>query len=358
MSKELIERLHWRGLHDLNPSDPLIVIACFFVGFSIGSVIARIQHRPGPVAASRAAASPGGFIPSRPVQRQAVGGGASRHDSASSSRTPHSNGSGSNSVPNLDSCRPPPLGSLTSLPWTEVVELKGPYAESNRLQLKARELLRSGDVDGADRTALAALTATPARYGGPGEPMYIIEVLLGDIRLRQCRYEEALRHYLPARNRIGRYALDLDAALCCVRLEDYKRARLLFSNEVLRAYFSGLDPADLPGTKTLRELEATILMARGADAFRSCYEEVALENFEAAARVAPHNGLAACWAAESLDWLGRPAEAVPYWRRAARYGRGEVARKAKKRLASFKTSSSAGRTSRLPWGRRRAHQSG
>lgn len=209
------------------------------------------------------------------------------------------------------------------------------YAETERLKQDARALLKAGDLGGAERTALAAMAATPVVGGKRLRPVLGLPFLLGDIYLRQEKYREALSYYLPGSRNTMRFGLNLDVALCYSRLGDHDTARRFYSDRATLQYDSRIRAADLPGTGDPKSLEASILLARGMDAYVSDRNQEAFDNFEAAGRLAPQNGLIPFYVARSLAAMNREMEAKPYYRLAAQNGQGEIARAAREILSRY-----------------------
>ena len=112
-------------------------------------------------------------------------------------------------------------------------------------------------------------------------------------------------------------------------------AKRFYSDQAVLQY-SSIKAEDLPGTNNPQSLEASILLARGLDAFFSDRNQEALADLDAAGRLAPRNGLIPYYAGMSLVHTNRAAEATPYFRRAAQYGRGRIAQDAQRRAAGYK----------------------
>jgi tetratricopeptide (TPR) repeat protein len=197
----------------------------------------------------------------------------------------------------------------------------------------AQDLYRSGDLVGAERAARETITLAAGLSPLAQE---LARRLVGQIRMQQGRYKDALE-WLGADWLAGKDArLDLDIALCYVRLGNYTKAKRFYSDKALLRYTS-IQPEDLPGASNPQSLEASILLARGLDKFFTASGQMdALSDLNAAGRLAPRNGLISYYAGMSLVHMDRPAEAAPYFRRAAQYGRGKIAQDAQKRAAAYK----------------------
>ncbi len=220
--------------------------------------------------------------------------------------------------------------TVTPMPPEVAKAWAAQWAESDRQLKKARSLYEAGDLTGAEQACFAAVGATPpAPNGQKLRPPASIAFLLGDIYLRQGKYQKALACYLPASQRAWRAGgVNLDAALCYARLGNDKMARRFYSDKVLLQY-RAFQKGGLPGTSNRRSLEASILLARGMNAFISGRKQAAFENLDAAGKLAPSNELIAYYSGMSLVHMHRYAESAPYFRRAAQLGHGKRAANAK-----------------------------
>ncbi len=178
----------------------------------------------------------------------------------------------------------------------------------------ARELLHKGDLDAAERKCREAIKIFRGSYAAdwPKE-------LLGDIQLAKGQYEEALESYGVARSHSANPGLSLNVAFCFIRLGDYKNAKKSYSDRYLLRN-TGVNKEDLPGIDDVRALEASILLARGAEARSTGDYKEAVANFEPALKLAPRNGMLAYVQARTLMDLKRYDEALPMFTRAVRFG--------------------------------------
>jgi len=100
--------------------------------------------------------------------------------------------------------------------------------------------------------------------------------------------------------------------------------------------YSSIRKDDLPGTDNLRSLEASILMALGAEADVTADPQNALPHYKRAAMLSPRNWLLGELTGKCLDELKQYDEAVPYYKRAVQYGGDKVSREVKRRAQGLK----------------------
>ena len=206
------------------------------------------------------------------------------------------------------------------------------YQEASKPSFEAMRqaelLFRKHDLTGAENAAKESMRlAWEAGAGDVGSSRNLIR----KIRMQQGKYQEALEWIGADWQQGADSSLDLDVALCYVRLGNTTKARQFYSDENTLRYASSLTVQDLPGTRNRKMLEASILIARGIDKFfRATGEKEALADFDAALTLAPQNGLAAYYAAQSLVVLGRRTEATPYFIKAAQNGHGTFVKQARR----------------------------
>lgn len=154
--------------------------------------------------------------------------------------------------------------------------------------------------------------------------------LQGKIRLAQGRYTEALE-LLKVEYKVGRSGiLDLEIALCYVKLGDLELARQFYSdNAILKTNI--ISEEDLPGTDTARNFEASIRFARGLDYFFTSRKQAALEELTLAESLAPTKGAISYFAGMSLIHADRYVEAKPYFERAVKNSSGRILEDAQRR---------------------------
>ena len=185
----------------------------------------------------------------------------------------------------------------------------------------------AGDLIGAEQ---AARSVIPLAVGISPGAQADARTLIGKIRMRQGKYQEALDWIGADWQQGADSSLDAEVALCYVRLGNTTKARQFYSDEAAIRYDSSLTIQDLPGTRNRQMLEASILMARGLQKYATASGQAeALTDFETALQIVPNNGLAAYYAAKSLIALGRQEEAGPYFVKAVENGRGKFVENAK-----------------------------
>ena len=205
-------------------------------------------------------------------------------------------------------------------------------AQASRSEIEARALLRAGKLTEAEQVAIvgqALWLRDPQRLPHP-----MFQWLLGDVRLRQGRYADALQYYQLASKHSARSGEELNIALCFVRLGNDEMARQFYSDQTLLRY-SSISLRELPGTNNHQALEASILLAHGLEGYLTHQEQEALEDLDAAGKLAPHNGLIAYYAAQCLLRLKRSQDAVPYLQRAAKYGHGQIAKESARYIDAY-----------------------
>jgi tetratricopeptide (TPR) repeat protein len=162
----------------------------------------------------------------------------------------------------------------------------------------ARRLFLAEDLGGAESEVRRGLAVTPMTVGPVAETANRnpdATRLLGRILARQGKYREALPMLLVGQRNVVRSRDDPDIAIAYCRLGDYTNARRYCSGggimpTLTRSTRSG---ADLPGTASLRSLEASALLARGLNALGETRRMHAHEDFLAAERLVPANAFVA-----------------------------------------------------------------
>lgn len=201
---------------------------------------------------------------------------------------------------------------------------------SQAVEKEARSLLKESRFAEAEAACYRALALSPKINGQPSS-MEALQ-LLGDVYREQGHYKDAIDTYNKARQHTRNLELDCNIALSYVKLGDLNSARKFFSEEKAFGNMVDLPPqqkaqflAQLPGTKTAKSFEASIYFARGKEKGSYAALDEAVENYQKALRLVPHNALIARHCAWDLDFLGRSKEATPLWARAAAFGTGDVA---------------------------------
>ena len=229
-------------------------------------------------------------------------------------------------------------GSASPLSPEAVKAMQEDMAPSETLRKQGQALYEAGDLAGAEQTYLKALDAAPDFGNGVKPTAALIGRLLGQAYLKDGQYDKAIHWLGGARKTLTTGGgLDLDLALAYVRSGDYANARSLYSDQAIMQYHSGgkkLLSEDLPGTDTPQALEASILLARGEDAYLEHRRDDALVDFQAAHRLAPDNAMIAGHCGELLSTSGHGAAAVPLLEQGEK-GRGPIAEDARRWLSGI-----------------------
>lgn len=200
------------------------------------------------------------------------------------------------------------------------------FSQARQLEKEAKRLYASGDLAGAEHSCLQALKAAPV-IDGQQQQMPYTQRLLGRVYLRQGRNQDALKAFQSCYSSIPDAGQNLDIAIAYARMGDYEHAHKFYSDQAILQYRltdEPLKPEDLPGTSTLKSLEASALLARGVDAFFEHRQDEALDDFMASERLAPDNALVAYYCAQTLLEKGRNAEAVPRLKRVSASPRARI----------------------------------
>jgi tetratricopeptide (TPR) repeat protein len=202
----------------------------------------------------------------------------------------------------------------------EAEKLFGP----SRLRVEqARTLFHARRYAEAEAACKQALAASPKFNGQPFNPE--ARRLLAEIYLAQGRYPEASDCFSLVRRNTSDVRLDLGLALAYCRAGKLDLARQCFSE---KRFLSRIDisPLDLPGTRDQRSMEVSILFARGLEAYETGQHDEAIQEFTAAERLAPTNGMIAYFHAYSLRFRNRGEEAYRFLAIAATYAHGKAAK--------------------------------
>lgn len=213
-------------------------------------------------------------------------------------------------------------------------------APSEALRLHGQALYEAGDLAGAEQAYLKALDAAPTFGGYVKLSAPFIGRQLGQAYLKDGKYDKAIYWLSGARKNLTTVGggLGLELALAYVRLGDYKNASRFYSDQSILRYLSdgeGVLPQDLPGTDSPKALEASILFARGLDAYFEARDDDALVDLQAAHALVPDNPLIAYHCARILSEKRRFAEATPLYECAVT-GRGFISKEATRRLIGIR----------------------
>lgn len=193
---------------------------------------------------------------------------------------------------------------------------------------KAQQLFEEGRLAEAEQACYDAL-AVSLKINGESTDSDAMQ-LLGDVYREQGRYKEAIEVYGNSlKHGIGDDDVPLNTAWCYLKLGDLKNAHQFYSEE---KFFADLPPAQkttymesLPGTKTPKMMEASLLYALGCEKSGHADIDKSVPYFKKALLIVPHNALIAYKCARDLASFYRSKEAVPYWARAAVFGKGFIA---------------------------------
>ncbi len=213
-----------------------------------------------------------------------------------------------------------------------LIERNAAYAPSDALRRQAIVLNEAGDLKGAEAACMNALNTPPIIRGQPQHVPFVAQ-LLGQIYLKDGQYEKAIQWLQGARPNTAGGPLNLDLALAYARLGDYTHAQECYSDRATLRYYPEGTAQDLPGTASPQALEASILLARGMDAYLEHRYDDALPDLQIANKLAPGNALIAYHCARILDEKGRYSEAAPLYGVAATGGHGIIGNDAKRRSA-------------------------
>ncbi len=203
---------------------------------------------------------------------------------------------------------------------------------------EARALLKRKQYAAAETACRRALAITPKIKG---KTLNLVAwQLLGHIYMEQGRYREALPFLTNAAQNTRHDEVNLDTALCYLRLGDLERARQFYSDRMILRYIDHIPDYQsyVPGTGTAKTLEASILFARGIDAdlhARTGNTEKAVLDYTVAAKIVPTNGMIAYFQAMGLKELKRSREALSCFTRAVAYGKSHIVREATYQLSTW-----------------------
>jgi len=228
--------------------------------------------------------------------------------------------------------------NVTRKVWPAQVqkEFNAQLARTSTADKEARQLLKERRFDEAEKACYHALALCPKINGEPFD--ISAQQLLGDVYQAQGRYKEAVEVYATSCKHTfanDNEETELKIALCYLKLGDMENAHKFYTEEKfysVERFFGGTtakqkadDFSMLPGDKTPKTMEASLLYTLGAEKNLYGYPEEANALYKKTLELAPRNALAARYMAWNLDFFGKRDEAVPYWARAAVFGKGYIA---------------------------------
>ena len=210
-------------------------------------------------------------------------------------------------------------------------QMNAAYAQSDAFYKQATALSQAGDLKGAEAACIDALNSPPIIRGQPQHVPFVAH-LLGQIYLKDGQYQKAVYWLQGAHPNTAGGSLNLDLALAYLRLGDYAHARECYSDQATLRYCSDQTSEDLPGTASPQALEASILLARGVDAFLEERNDDALPDLQRANQLAPSNPVIAYQYAQVLSRKKQYSEAMPLYRLTALKGHGRISDDADRRV--------------------------
>jgi tetratricopeptide (TPR) repeat protein len=141
---------------------------------------------------------------------------------------------GSKPQPSKASTVPPSSGMSYMHPATDeqLKEWQLAHAESNRHIKAAGSLYESGDAAGAEPECNLAINTAPV-VAGKRERVRSMEVLLGNIYLREGRNQEALAAFQGSYYNTAYSGKDTGVALAYARLGNYAQAKKFYSDQAI-----------------------------------------------------------------------------------------------------------------------------
>lgn len=189
-----------------------------------------------------------------------------------------------------------------------------PAAEHNKT---AERLLKEGDLEGAEREARLAVDKGPRLKNGERFGPFLQK--LGDVRLAQGRYEEALALYARARQSTGGDDLETNALICRAELGRITIAEGKSAAQKLSRII-GREGEDIGAPKNAKEATGFVMGLRGSQLFFEVNVELSMYWLDRSAENLPHHAplalMRARVAIEQKDW----DKAIRCYETAIRYG--------------------------------------
>jgi tetratricopeptide (TPR) repeat protein len=193
-------------------------------------------------------------------------------------------------------------------------------APGNALDQQALTLLIQGKLEDAERVCREAMAFWQTLNTTSTQGLE----LLGDIQLAQGKYEEALATYAIVRQNSDNVQTSISIAQCYLHLGDLEKSRKALQEcpwTDLRKFAADPLPEelkDMPGTKDLKSMEATLMLAL---AIITPYGyEHKLKYLQAADKLTPDSWLITNRIGDTLYDLKRYEEAISYYRREMQIG--------------------------------------
>jgi tetratricopeptide (TPR) repeat protein len=206
---------------------------------------------------------------------------------------------------------------------------------SNELEDQARELLHLGDIKGAEKVCAESIRRSVRAEGKIWNTSAL--QLMGEILIRQGRNREAVGYLNDSFNFNGAgVTAHLDLAIAHCRLKEYRNALPHYSDRTVLEPIEDVFPRSfeyLPGTRSLRSLEASALLARGVEDYYSRGSDWALGYLSEAERLVPHNRLIEHFVDECLLDHRLPIETIKRYAQQSPSKPSYLATAARERLA-------------------------
>ena len=202
---------------------------------------------------------------------------------------------------------------------------------------QARALLKAGNLREAEQACRKSIAIEEELYSS-FDP--IGNKLLGEIYLQGGQNEKALERFRLVYPHGPDDRLKLNIALAYCQMGDYAQALRFYSDTHHQEFELSdkmMDAGNLPGTETLPELHATILLARGILMGSNTYRDEAIASFQLADKLVPKVAAVHFFWAEALHHANRDAEAIPHYDLAAMRGNGAVMKLARLQLSDARS---------------------
>jgi tetratricopeptide (TPR) repeat protein len=220
-----------------------------------------------------------------------------------------------------------PFGQKMSMETS--ARLSAKLVPSHEAEDRARKLYEAGNMKEAEKECREAIRLS-IRVDGKiwnGSAMQ----LMGEIYMRYGRYREALEYLKQASNFSGLVVeAELDMAIAYCRLRAYRNALQHYADQMILDHVGENHwvAEDLPGTKSLRSLLASALLARGAEDYSHGNVDGALRCFLEADELAPENLLIENYIGESFYRTNMSEAAFKWYRLIAASSRSDMAKRA------------------------------